>query len=320
MSSYKNINYRLRPAKHIERKMLAEAFGRLTHFARIETYRYVGLGSPYFSDFLLFHRLLGFKTMISIEKEKEDQARFEFNKPFKCVSMVYGNTKDKLPGLSWTQRTILWLDYDGVISLDVLADIRTFVVNACSGSVLVVTLNSHPQEFRDLPAETRPAARLAALKESLAGESIPDDIEPKSLSDWGLAAAYRRIILNKIRECLVQRNAGKNPEEKFEFSQIFNFRYRDGARMSTFGGVIFDEGNRGHFNSCSFGSLEYVRNGEEPHEIQVPCLTFKEARFLDERLPADDPEGIASAGIDIDDVKKYKSTYRWFPHFVESEL
>jgi len=53
--SYRLINYNLRPAKSVERKMLAEGMSRLSIFGKIEDYNYVGFGSTFFSDFLLLH-------------------------------------------------------------------------------------------------------------------------------------------------------------------------------------------------------------------------------------------------------------------------
>ena len=51
--SYESVNYVLRPAKNIERKMFCEAFRRLAEFGRVDSYRYVGFGSTFFSDFSL---------------------------------------------------------------------------------------------------------------------------------------------------------------------------------------------------------------------------------------------------------------------------
>ena len=59
--SYNAIDYRLRPAKHAERAMLVEAAARL-RFSDLQNYRYVGFGSIYFSDFEIFHKVLGIKS------------------------------------------------------------------------------------------------------------------------------------------------------------------------------------------------------------------------------------------------------------------
>src|SRR5688572_20955159 len=95
--SYERINYGLRPAKSIERKMLCEAFRRLSEFGSVESYVYIGFGSTYFSDFNLFHKQLGIRNMISLEKDKNNKARFEFNRPFKCITIEYGHSNEILP-------------------------------------------------------------------------------------------------------------------------------------------------------------------------------------------------------------------------------
>ena len=43
--SYQKVNYALRPAKNIERKMICEALRQLSGFCLVETYRYIGFGS-----------------------------------------------------------------------------------------------------------------------------------------------------------------------------------------------------------------------------------------------------------------------------------
>ena len=53
------INYVMRPAKNIERKMMGEVLARLSAIAPLSKYRYVGLGSEFFKDFVLYHQMLG---------------------------------------------------------------------------------------------------------------------------------------------------------------------------------------------------------------------------------------------------------------------
>ena len=86
-ASYREIDYRIRPAKYAERLMMVEAFRRL-RFGSIESYQYVGLGSVYFSDFSLIHRTLGISKMVSIEKNEEDKSRFIENAPFSCIELL----------------------------------------------------------------------------------------------------------------------------------------------------------------------------------------------------------------------------------------
>lgn len=112
-SSYEKINYSLRPAKNIERKMLCEVITRLSLIQSIEKYRYIGFGSPYFTDFVLLHKMFGINDLISIEKDKFNEARFIFNKPYSCIDMMFEDSHDALKKIkNWKKPTILWLDYD----------------------------------------------------------------------------------------------------------------------------------------------------------------------------------------------------------------
>ena len=141
-ASYRQINYSLRPAKAIERKMLCEAFQRLYPFAKIETYRYVGFGSIYFSDFYLFHNALGMGDMVSIEKDAHAQECFEFNKPYNCVRLDFRLASEVLPELDWQAKTIIWLDYDGKLNEMVLSDVTSVCARASSGTMLLVSVNA----------------------------------------------------------------------------------------------------------------------------------------------------------------------------------
>ena len=109
MSSFRRIDYSIRPAKHAERRMLCDIFRRLRPFGRIEDYIYIGFGSVWFSDFSLFHRALGVKKMLSIEHAADAQARIEENKPFN-IPVDYRSSADVLPDLDWSSRMFLWLD------------------------------------------------------------------------------------------------------------------------------------------------------------------------------------------------------------------
>ena len=83
--SYRAIDYSLRPAKTIERRMLCEAFRHLHPFERPERYSYVGMRSIYFSDFHLFHRARGISDMVSIEKDAYAEECLNFNLPYNCI-------------------------------------------------------------------------------------------------------------------------------------------------------------------------------------------------------------------------------------------
>ena len=97
--------------------MLCEALRRLIIFSDLTEYRYIGFGSTFFTDFLLIHKSLGLKDLVSIEERKQDEKRFRFNCPYGCVDLKFGKSNNVLPGLKWDKKTILWLDYEDPLEM-----------------------------------------------------------------------------------------------------------------------------------------------------------------------------------------------------------
>jgi hypothetical protein len=225
--------------------MLSEALGALACFDPIRHYSYKGFGSTYFSDFSLFHRHLGISKMDSIEQDEFNRSRFEFNKPLSCIKLWFGKSTNILPQLDWSDRTVVWLDYDGKLNPTVFADIAVFCGRARSGSVLLISVNARPEQYDN--------GRRAKLEAQLRiPYKVPRDITDLTLGGWGKAQACRRIIYNEIVECMARTNAGLPADKKRNYVQLVNFHYKDSAEMLTTGGIIFSEAERRHFECCGF--------------------------------------------------------------------
>lgn len=311
--SYKRINYRLRPAKNIERKMIVDALRRLRTFAPLTGYRYVGLGSTYFSDFALFHKALDIQEMTSIEQDEKSAKRFEFNAPFGCVTMAFGRSTDVLPTLPWDKETIVWLDYDGSLDGTMLADIRFVVAEALPGSVITISVNVHPVALDAQPG------RFEKLRGDVEPENVPAHVSNDTdLAGWKLAQVCRQIVDNTIAATLRDRNAGVGADEQMKYLQLFNFHYQDDAKMLTVGGLLYRADQEDKVRECAFGDFAWVKNGADPHLIEVPNLTFREMRHLNEQLPRGDELG--APGVPDKDVERYEKVYRYFPAFVDAEV
>ena len=310
--SFERINYALRPAKQIERKMICETIRRLSVFASTESYRYVGFGSINFSDFALFHRRLNMSNLIGIEKDDDKSSRFEFNKPFDCIEIRFGHSTAVLSELDWSQRSVFWLDYDGKLNSDVLTDVTSFCANAVSGSMLVVSVNAQiPTDARD---------RVKKLGTAVGAEKVPVNLQERDLGGWNTARTYRRIISNVIVDQIRKRNGGLPECNQMMWRQVLNFEYADGAKMMTVGGLIFDRGQEPHYHKCAFTNLEFVRTGDDGYRIDVPMLTYRELRYLDKQLPCAAPDDIEASGIRTEDIEAYRKVYRYFPTFAEADL
>lgn len=315
--SYKDIDYRVRPAKSIERKMLAESFRRLVYFQDPAKYIYVGMGSLYFSDFNLFHRSLGFDTMVSIEDcfDEKIQARFRMNVPYGHIQMEFGRVGAVLQKFAdWkTSPAVIWLDYDGKLSEECLADLEYVASNAASGTVLIISINADKLKLINSVGDDGNEIDEASLdplqifERNVDKAHVPLGLENRHLSGWGIAAAYRDVI-----DAAIRKGATLHPSRNFSYEQIYNFTYHDGAKMLTVGGVLFSDDDRIRFDDAAFDSLEFIRRGKDDYRIDPPKLTYAEIRAINSH--------VRDLPIPPSDIAKFKKTYRYFPHFIEAEV
>ncbi|GAH88114.1 unnamed protein product, partial [marine sediment metagenome] len=158
--------------------MFCEAFNRLSAFGRVDSYRYIGLGSIFFSDFSLFHKSLNFKNNINIEQHHGDIERFKLNRPYNCIDLKFGESNDILPTLDWDVKTIVWLDYDSPLSDSILADILFVCTHLQPGSLLIVTVDAEPD-----PVEYR----VQLLRKRVDYKKTPIRLFEESLAGWNTA-------------------------------------------------------------------------------------------------------------------------------------
>lgn len=309
--SYREVNFSVRAAKSIERKMIAETLLRLDRLAPLNSYRYVGFGSIFFADFLIFHRTLGITSMLSIEKQAINEERFRFNLPLGCVDLDFRPSNQALPSLDWSRSSIVWLDYDSQLDIAVLGDVEAVAGQAGPWSVLIITVNAQPGEI---------GCRLEHLKASVGAERIPIDVTAEAhLAKWNLAKVGRRIIRAAIESALADRNAPLDEGEKVGFQQLFNFHYADGPRMLTFGGIFYRAADALELDRCSFGELYHVTKGDAPVNITVPILTTREVLHLSAQLPGHE-NSLASEGIPDAELERFARMYRYYPLFIDIDL
>lgn len=309
------INFNLRPNKRIERRLIAEALMCIYRYDTPRRFGYIGMGSYYFSDFVLFHKIFGIENMVSIEYDIENRKRFEFNKPFDCIDMVFGTTHDVLDSLKiFSERPVIcWLDYYDRLTQAILGDIQTALTRAQVGSAIIVTLKAGAfnkladvEKFMlGLPPELRSPQNRALLSSS------------DGMRNFMHAAISARIevVLSALNE------ESKNP---LEAKQIFNMSYRDGVAMVTFGWLLLDKKRR--------GSLEVEPNAfdapgfsiaESDHlDIATPNLTFREIAHLKSLLP--NGPGLSdfkknALPITEGEAKKFAKFYRYHPNFADTE-
>ncbi|MPM22262.1 hypothetical protein SDC9_68713 [bioreactor metagenome] len=342
-SSYRKIDYSIRPAKSVERKMICDIIGRLAPIQKIDDYLYIGFGSVFFTDFILFHKTFGFPKMVSIEKDIIEEERFRFNQPYGCIDLKFGLSTKILPTLNWEKPVLMWLDYDDPINENVFTDIGYFCTLANPNSIIILTVNANVDRISWLSikdTDKLAKERLKILEKQVSKERIPIGVTGEHLDQEGKYKILKRIIYNQINEDVSDRNGLLENGEKLVFHQLFNFVYQDGAKMLTVGGILIKESESRTFSELGFEKLPYSMPQEGAYEIVVPKLTFKEARYLDKLLPSEfeklinegENEANQNQGkicaknsfpvnfLPKDDLDNYRKIYRYFPNFVESEI
>jgi hypothetical protein len=280
MASGDIINYTIRPAKCVERKIIRDELFRINKFANISDYKYIGFGSKYFSDFSLFHRTLHINDMVSIEKEIDNEVKYSFNKPFDCIDLKIGHSNDVLSKIEFDKRVVAWLDYDYGIDISMLTDLHIILENMLSGSFVIISYNSVPHKIGNLKAEFRnengshKELLLEKLKQMVTEDFVPLDVPKNGLSKPKVFSKIVKSIFEiKIRHILSEKNAALPEEEKWSYRQIMYFHYKDGADMGTIGWVFYQNRDASDISRSSFESSEFYSE-DDPYQISIPNLTI----------------------------------------------
>jgi hypothetical protein len=319
-SSFRKINYALRPAKHAARRMLCEVFGRVHPFQSVEQYVYVGFGSVWFQDFLLFHRYLGVREMISIERDVSARDRIESNKPFRTVTVHYRRASRVLPRLDWNRRHLVWLDYEDALSQEILFDIRIVASRASSGTVLAVSVPcQRAKEVEDSESDPKGPSAIDRFRTEFGRERVNQAVSELSLVGWPFGHVSREIIQDEIEASLAVRNGGAVAADTISFRSICDIEYDDGTKMTTVVGIFATERDRQLVSKCGFDRLDFMPPRGRLVRIRVPKVTAREARLLEQRLPKIAGGVLDRGQIPAADARAFASLYRYLPSFAVLE-
>lgn len=310
-SSSEKINYLIRPAKQVERKLIIETLRTLNRSYKIEEYIYVGMGSLFYVDYKMFHKYLGIKSMISFEKEEEKIKRFQFNKPYDFIDLKPGISTDILPTLNWNDNLIIWLDYDMPISTEVINDMLIVSNYLKDGGILIVTLDSKIEKFDvdyDPNKTDQYQARFDNFKRQL-DPYYPSDIRKKDLTQKNFPRILHRIIRNVINEKLAERLVN--------LYQIFNFIYKDSSPMYTYG-CIFEK-DKTKLDNSGIYDLDFISTNDELVSINIPILTPFEKIHFDKLIP-NIKSKLKDFEMDIKKLEDYERYYKYYPQYFESYL
>ena len=302
----REIDYRIRPAKNVERKMLLEICSRMARVQEMSTYRYVGMGSIYFVDFSLFHRAFGIDSMISLEGREGLMERCEWNRPFDCIEVRPTSVEAALAELRSEVPTIMWLDYEDKLDAEILSQLAEACEVLAPRSILIATVNATPDAL---------GSRVKNFRRRFGDRDTGTVSADEDLGKVKL----RRLYYEYMRQAVGQSVSTRAIRDGLAQRQVAHFTYRDGIDMMTLVWVLYREEESQLIDACGFDSLAFVREGREAFDIAVPKLTHRERLALDRLLPdgdIDEPPGSVTA----EDAKAYSRLYRQMPIYVDAVI
>lgn len=318
MNPIDQINYSIRPNKTLERKLIVQCLKSLETDFTISEYVYVGMGSFWFIDFILMHRDLSINKMYSIEFE-ENEGRAEFNKPYKCVTVIGAETTEALDILDLKdKRSVIWLDYTKGLHGPVMRDMKIVCSSAKSGTILIITLHAGYNQIkpRDVRRKGEEIATALLNLKRLVGSLAPPTLIGH-VGDGPFSKLLSHIIFENGRSLM--NESGRREV----FVPLFNFFYQDGAPMITVAGMIADQGavdsltaHRTLRERCEYFT------GEEQFGIYVPPLTRKEKAEIDRLLPSEaltqeEMKEITKFSLEQEQLDAYRKFYVYYPVFAE---
>lgn len=353
MSSTDHVNFSLRINKNVERKLMFEGLLELRRSFEMKNYKYIGLGSIWFIDFVMAHKKLTIDKMISMEEDEKTYTRANFNKPFNCIDIRDEVSNNIIPRLDLSDEPVLaWLDYDSDLDGPFFDDFSHLCEKAKSGSVIIATVNAHPNNFVDQSSnpdqvinsigsiiesdvsksqkieaiknevestQDNLRRRLDGLEETVDEELIPFGITKRDLTLSNAPKTIAKILQNSIRKVI------SNNARDVTYRNIFNFSYRDGAPMVTIGGMIVNDEDAGELNESNVWDLHFISGDGNQVNIDLPNLTLQEKKALDSLLPKSGNQVLNQQEIeneygfqlDQNEVESYFKFYRYYPTYSE---
>ena len=310
MASFESVNYSLRPSKSIQRHLIFEGIRELKTQLNLQDMVYVGLGSLWFTDFVMAHKILNIRDMISMEEDKVGFKRAVFNAPFASVRVRRGRSSTVLPKLYANARLrdrpwVIWLDFDIELTEALVDDIQSVIENVPENSVFVTTFNGKEQKYG------RARDRPVRLKELL-GDVVPDALGKEACQEEQMQETLANLVEDFMKSVAAPARAG-------QFVSGFRAIYEDSTPMVTVGGVIASTATAPRATAVVGGTSWRCRPAER---IVAPHLTMREAATLQSALPKEgglSRSFVQSLNFDLEDhqIRSFERYYKEYPAFAQ---
>lgn len=305
------IAYDLRPAKQAERRILIEYLGAASDVGLTSSdCRYVGMGGFKFYDFILMHRYVGMRRMVSIEHDAKIIDRCTFNKPYGGITIKSCSANDFIRNDNGI-RSVYWLDYDDSLGDEIVDDIQLLGLRLAVDSFAFVTVAA------DIPAdliEFTEEERLESLRDQfgvLAVDVTIDDVEESTFP-----SAIYKILYASFKDAFAGRGDGV-------FFPDFRIQYKDSTTMLTIGGVLTSRNTGRSLQARLKNTMPFLnRDPDKPFRIRNFNLSERERHLIEvastKSQRSRERTKLESLGIKKADLNAYRDLVRFMPRYFET--
>lgn len=289
--------------------MLLDAFqALLAQGFPLRDYHYLGMGSVFFWDYLLFHKLLGMRSLTSAEIDTGMTDRVRYNKPFRLLQIEMKPIASALETLDREKRHVVWMDYDSIVSKSMLADATQAGTRLGKDSICLITVDLTPPadpEYSPGPKEWIEYYRTVADK------LWNPAWEAKDFAEASLWERVTQLLVSAIQSGCTGQGKALIP--------LFHFLYRDGDHwMMTLGGMFGGPAQLKRIRRSDLPSAVYYRGDfHSPYKIHVPRFTRRERFHLDQAMPREPGWRPGEFETDENDLAAYSDIYRFLPAYAE---
>jgi len=311
MASFDVVNFSLRPSKAIQRQIVFEGIREAILRLALDNPVYIGFGSIWFVDFIMAHKMLNIRDMVSMECDEIGYHRARFNKPYATVKILPHRSSDALPTLykdkNFHNRPwVIWLDSDQKLTENMIEDIRSILERAPHDTIFIATFNGYENEYG------KPRDRTNRLRELL-GDVVPDDLATNQCKGKNFHKTLANLTIDFME------SVATSSSRPGGFKKAFRFIYKDNAPMLTVGGILPSPENALQVNELT-GSASWRCLMQE--KIEAPILTIREAAALQSKLPAENRlnrEDVNDLGFDLKEehVESFQNYYREYPMYAQ---
>lgn len=313
MSSTNFVDFGVRQNKSIERALVFENLLTLVDTLALKKLIYVGLGSVWFADFTLAHKELHIDRMISVESDPIIYARAKFNKPYRTLRVIHGESGVILPGLlkvaALVRRPwVVWLDYDKDVEEGRRDELAFLIRNLPNNSFLIVTCNAQGRKYGQSKTD-----RVATLNDLL-GDAVEAGLTGGSVDT---EVKFMNVLRGSLERFMI--SVGLQSARPGGYQPAFNMAYQDGTPMVTVGGFLPSPTNAA---AASLVVASESWTGRQASPIITPPLTAKEVAALQAQLPRSSQltrKRVQGLGFDLADeqIELFERYYLKYPVFAQ---